>query len=267
MTPHDFTEQYRTDENLRIRIETHQRYTVGPPLEPAIDAALHLAGHESILDIGTGPGDFPQRLSQNGHRGRIVGIDASAGMIARAKSGGAQIEFLQADAQSLPFADESFDVVTARHMLYHVKDIPLALRETCRVLRPGGRFLAVTNILDNMGDYRRALGEAADQLKGQIADVVRIVLPASDVFNEKNGPALIKNAFGNVTVTLVESALHFETADPALRYFDSCRTIKGFSVEEWDVARRAFADVIAKRLAGGPWTISKTVVLLTAIRD
>ena len=42
MTQHDFTEQYKTDENLRIRIETHQRYGIGPPLEPAIDKVLNL---------------------------------------------------------------------------------------------------------------------------------------------------------------------------------------------------------------------------------
>ena len=84
----DCDEQYRTDENLRIRIETHQRYTVGPPLEPGIDCALSLEPGESLLDVGTGPGGFPQRLRRSGHRGRIVGVDASGGMIAKAKLAG-----------------------------------------------------------------------------------------------------------------------------------------------------------------------------------
>lgn len=264
MIPHDLAAQYKTDDNLRVRIETHQRYTVGPPLEPAIDKAIALQPHESLLDIGTGPGDFPHRLRRAGHRGRLVGIDTSPGMIAKAKSIGRDVEFLQADAQSLPFPDGSFDVVTARHMLYHVADIPRALREGRRVLRPAGRFLAVTNARDNMGEYRRALGEAADQLTGQIADVLRIVVPASDVFNEQNGPSLIKNAFGNVAVTLVEAALRFDSADPALRYFDSCRTLKGFSEQEWAVARDAFAQTISRRLDAGPWLVSKTIVVLVA---
>jgi SAM-dependent methyltransferase len=264
MVHHDLTAQYKTDENLRVRIETHQRYTVGSPLEPAIDTAIALQPHESLLDIGTGPGDFLLRLRRSGHRGQLVGIDASPGMVAKAKSAGADVEFLQADAQSLPFPDHSFDVITARHMLYHVADIPRALREALRVLRPNGRFLAVTNIHDNMGDYRKALGEAADQLKGEIADVLRIVVPASDVFNEQNGPSLIKNAFGNVTVAFVEAALRFESADPALRYFDSCRTLKGFSEQDWAIARETFAQAIARRLSAGPWLVSKTVVLLTA---
>jgi len=264
MVHHDLTAQYKNDENLRVRIETHQRYTVGPPLEPAVDAAISLQPDESLLDVGTGPGDFLKRLRMSGHRGRLVGIDASAGMVAKARAATDDVEFLQGDAQLLPFPDQSFDVVTARHMLYHVADIPLALGEARRVLRPKGRFLAVTNIRENMGDYRKALGEAADKLKGEIADVLRIVVPASDVFNEQNGPSLIRETFGNVRVAFMEAALRFESADPPLRYFDSCRTMKRFSEEEWARAREEFAKIISHRVSAGPWLVHKTVVLLTA---
>ena len=58
-----------------------------------------------------------------------------------ATSGEAQ----QGDAAALPFSDAAFDVVTARHMLYHVPDVAAVLAEFRRVLKPGGRFLAVTN--------------------------------------------------------------------------------------------------------------------------
>jgi len=260
-------EQYATEQNLRIRIETHRLYTVGPPLEPAVDKVLNLQPQESLLDIGTGPGDFPQRLRRAGHTGRLVGVDASPGMIAKAKSAALNIEFLQADAQSLPFPDESFDVVTARHMLYHVPDIPRALREAHRLLRPGGRFLAITNIHDNFGDYRKALHEATALLYGsQAADAMRVLIPATDIFNEKNGPSLVENVFGNVQSTFVEAALRFETAEPALRYFDSTRTMKGLSIEQWDFFRQAFEKIIAGRLTSGPWLISKTVALLSAAK-
>src|SRR4051794_13919918 len=97
------SEQYATDENLRVRYETHERYTVGPRLEPAVDQALNLAGDEDFLDVGTGPGGFPARLITQGHRGRVVGIDASAGMIDKARAACAQCEFLQANAEHLPF--------------------------------------------------------------------------------------------------------------------------------------------------------------------
>ena len=221
MPEHDLSSQYGTDENLRIRIETHRLYTVGPPLEPAIDAALGLTGGESLLDIGTGPGDFPIRLRNSGHYGKLIGIDQSPGMVAKAKSANTNITFLQADAQSLPFPDQTFEVVTARHMLYHVPDIPGALAEARRVLKPGGRFLSVTNIHNNFGDYRKALHETADQLKGQIADTLRIVLPVSDAFNDTStAPPLIQKTFGIVTTILVElTRSASETPDPSASLF------------------------------------------------
>jgi hypothetical protein len=66
---------------------------------------------------------------------------------------------------------------------------------------------------------------------------------------------------------LVEGTLRFETAEPALRYFDSCRSMKGFSPDDWALARTAFAQVIARQLRNGPWIISKTIVLLTAAKS
>jgi SAM-dependent methyltransferase len=264
MSPESLAQQYQSDQNLRIRIETHRLYTVGPPLEPAIDASLRLSGSESLLDIGTGPGDFPIRLRSSGHRGKIVGIDSSAGMIAKAKSAHADINFLQGDAQALPFADRSFDVVSARHMLYHVPDIPRALSEAYRVLKPGGKFLAVTNTHDNFAEYRAALAEAADKLEGQIADALRILIPVSQAFSEINGPQFVQEKFGSVTTTLVYSALQFESADPPLRYFDSCRSMKNISDEEWALAREKFAEAINHRLRQGPWLVSKTAALLAA---
>jgi SAM-dependent methyltransferase len=266
MTQLNLAEQYATDENLRIRIETHRLYTVGPPLEPAIDAALAPNGNEALLDIGAGPGDFVIRLRRSGHRGPLTAIDNSPGMVAKAKSFGVDIQVIQADAQRLPFPDESFDIVTARHMLYHVPDIPLALREAHRVLKPRGKFLAVTNINDNFSQFRQALRQTAEFLRGHVADAVRIAVPASEVFNEQNGPHLLQSVFGNVATSLVNAALQFDSPEPALRYFDSCRTMKGMTLEDWSIARKKFAEIIAPYFTRGPWTVSKTVVLLIATR-
>jgi SAM-dependent methyltransferase len=54
------------------------------------------------------------------------------------------------DVQDLPFADGAFDAVLAAWMLYHVPDIPRALSEIARVLRPAGRLVAVTNVDDHL---------------------------------------------------------------------------------------------------------------------
>jgi SAM-dependent methyltransferase len=265
--PRHLVEQYSTDENLRVRYETHRLYTVGPQLEPAVDAALALRGDEWLLDVGTGPGGFPARLIEGGHRGRVVGIDQSAGMIAKAKRICSRGEFLRADAAHLPFDDESFDVVSARHMLYHVPDIPGALREIRRVMKRGGRFLAVTNSLDYMHEYCDAIREAMTRLPKSLADDIAelVSTPTASAFSEVNGVPLVRDAFGNVAVTWLEAKLVFREAAPVVRYFNSSRTMKGLSVERWRQIEQAMRRVVESRLQNGPWTVSKRVVLLKAI--
>ena len=100
------------------------------------------------LDVGTGTGDFALALlARSPASARVVGVDISPGMLAVAerraeRAGvGARYERLLASAESLPFADASFDVAVAGFVLRNVGDIPRALREIRRVLRPGGRLV------------------------------------------------------------------------------------------------------------------------------
>ena len=63
-----------------------------------------------------------------------------------------------ADAQSLPFDNESFDVVTCNHTLYHVPDPDAALAEVARVLRAGGRFAGIYNARSHLREVWDAVG-------------------------------------------------------------------------------------------------------------
>lgn len=112
-----------------------------------------LAGLEpgwSVLDIGCGTGGLALAAAGVvGPSGRVNGVDASAEMVARARRkaarAGAAVQFDSAPAEALPFDDATFDAVTASLMLHHLTDANLrsVLAEVARVLRPGGRFLAV----------------------------------------------------------------------------------------------------------------------------
>jgi len=88
-------------------------------------------------------GAFAQRLAADNPETRVVAIDQSPQMVRLAAERG--LEAHRADVTALPFQDAGFDVVTAMWMLYHVADLPRALAEVRRVLRPGGLFVAVTN--------------------------------------------------------------------------------------------------------------------------
>ena len=99
----------------------------------------------SALDVATGTGDLAFALARvAGPRGRVVGVDFTAAMLdlARRKIDGAAPapEFMHADALNLPFPDASFDAVTIGFGLRNVADVPRALSEMRRVLRPGGRM-------------------------------------------------------------------------------------------------------------------------------
>lgn len=91
---------------------------------------------DRVLDVGCGTGWLAAGLRRAGPA-TVVGLDLSAGMLARARAAGAG-PLLQADAGRLPFRDGAFDVVAARGVLHHLPDVARALSEWRRALRPGG---------------------------------------------------------------------------------------------------------------------------------
>lgn len=105
---------------------------------------------ESVLDVGCGTGTLAMLARrQVAPGGAVCGIDASPEMIARAnrkaRRAGLDISFKNAFAQSLPFSDGCFDVVLTTIMLHHLpkKSRAELAREIRRVLKPGGRVLAI----------------------------------------------------------------------------------------------------------------------------
>ena len=106
-------------------------------------------GH-AVLDIAGGTGDLAARFSEIvGDTGRVVLADINDSMLQVGRDKlldkGLQgnLEFVQADAQHLPFPDESFDCITIAFGLRNVTDKDLALRAMLRVLKPGGRLLVL----------------------------------------------------------------------------------------------------------------------------
>jgi ubiquinone/menaquinone biosynthesis C-methylase UbiE len=106
-----------------------------------------------ILDIGTGAGVLSLAAIRRWPTARIVGLDASTGMLAVAAAAAeadldeaerGRLELVAGDAGRLPFSDGTFDLALASFVLQLVSDRFAALREARRVLRPGGRFASVT---------------------------------------------------------------------------------------------------------------------------
>jgi SAM-dependent methyltransferase len=104
-----------------------------------------------VLDIGSGPGFLAAEMAaEMGPDGRVVGLDPSESMLALGRRRGAPAEFVEGDALALPFGDESFDAAVATQVYEYVADMPTALAEARRVLRPGGRLLILDTDWDSI---------------------------------------------------------------------------------------------------------------------
>ena len=127
----------------------------GPSLPVLVEFARVQPG-ERALDVATGTGNTAFAIAERG--AAVTGVDVSAGMLAQARERAAQegiaAEFVEGEAENLPFPDGSFDLVTARHAPHHFHDVPKFLREVHRVLVPGGRFV--------MSDGTSPTAEASD---------------------------------------------------------------------------------------------------------
>jgi SAM-dependent methyltransferase len=118
------------------------------PIVDAVVGRAELVSGESVLDLGSGTGSIAiKAASLVGPTGRVVGVDLSAEMVEvsreRVADGGPGIlTFQQGSGESIPAADQSFDVVLSSLTLMYVIDRAAAAREIARVLRPGGRLVA-----------------------------------------------------------------------------------------------------------------------------
>jgi arsenite methyltransferase len=121
-----------------------------------VRAALDLQPGEDVLDIGSGPGLLACEMATDvAPDGSVCGIDPSDSMLAIARARKtvartAPITFAAGDACTLRFADDSFDVAVATQVYEYVEDIPAALGEAHRVLRPGGRLLILDTDWDSI---------------------------------------------------------------------------------------------------------------------
>ncbi|MET4158053.1 methyltransferase domain-containing protein [Agromyces sp. PvR057] len=110
----------------------------------------HLREGLDVLDLGSGPGTITIDLARRVRPGHVIGVDASADIVAQANGLAASsavdnVEFRVGDAYALEFEDDSFDVVHAHQVMQHLLHPVDALRELRRVLRPGG-VLAVRDV-------------------------------------------------------------------------------------------------------------------------
>jgi len=116
--------------------------------EQRLARLLPLTGEERALDVGTGAGAIAIGLASLVRE--VVGVDIVPEVLAEARKRATEnTEFLEGDAENLPFPTDSFDVVCTARTLHHIARPEVVLFEMTRVLRPGGVMLVVDQIASN----------------------------------------------------------------------------------------------------------------------
>jgi ubiquinone/menaquinone biosynthesis C-methylase UbiE len=242
---YNIQDNYRTEKMLAKRKSFNARH-IKPwrVINKEIMHALELDGKEGILDIGCGFGDLLQYLKGQGHEGRLTGIDLSDGMISCARKRYSGITFMVADAEKLPFKDNSYDVVICKHMLYHVNSIPKAVAEVRRVLKYEGKFLFTLNSYAN-----HSSGKFDNHIQAIEKMLSRKKIETSHRINMENYHRYV-SLFSPLFESRMYGSIHLKTASP---YVDYVRTFKHFfsptpSDEEWDFALRKIQSKVEKEI-------------------
>jgi len=257
-------QQYRTSQNLDARAALHRDFSVNrQDWQAWVFDQLALEPGTAVLECGCGPGWlWRQNLERIPARCAITLTDLSPGMVAEAESAIAEagmaltgqpgFHFQTASIEDLPFPDASFDVVVANHMLYHVPDLPKALQEVRRVLKPDGRFFAATN-----GDnHMRELKELARQFAPALPDAWPQL-----AFRLENGRALLSTTFAPVDLVLYEDGLRVTAVAPLLAYLHSMYLSQFITPEDAAALERRLAAIIADQ---GAYHIQKETGLFIA---
>jgi SAM-dependent methyltransferase len=153
---------------------------------------------EKILDVGCGVGFLSYEIAlQTGDSGRVSGIDQNSEMIRHANKRCESLrntEFSEANADNLPFPEESFDAVSCTQVLLYVNDVAQVLSGIRRVLKPAGRIIIVET------DWRGVvLNSDYNSITRKIFSAWDAAVPSPNL-PVRLGPLLVDNGFCNVDV-------------------------------------------------------------------
>jgi ubiquinone/menaquinone biosynthesis C-methylase UbiE len=238
-----------TTANLEARIALHAHSTNPQDWFAWLDGRLPRDG--DVLEVGAGTGLLWTRVALRDRC--LTRADFSAAWSVRLRTiPGARV--LRCDAARLPFQDASLDTVIADHMLYHLDDPEVALREFARVLRPGGRLATATNGRSHLTELMALAAEVG-------RTDVRLATHQSD-YSAEAAPDLVARHFAAATVERYHGDLAVPAPEPILAALSSLGH-HPLTPDESAAVRRVVQTAID---AEGAYRIGKHTVLITATR-
>ena len=226
--------QYRNADNLNIRISIHQKYSVNrQPFGEWIMEHYDIRPGFRILELGCGTADMwkgKQHLLKD--QTELILTDLSPGMIAAARENTTDFSGVQyqiVDIQDIPYPENTFDMVIANMMLYHVPNLQKGLSEVRRVLKSGGKFYCATygqhGIMEFVNETLREYN-----IKGRIGD--RFLL--------QNGGELLNAWFSKIERYDREDGLAVTDVRDFVRYVKSLTDLTGLDAVDAETLQIAF---------------------------
>lgn len=239
--------QYAKADNLSTRIFIHDKYSTNKMgFGNWIYSNYRIEKGMKVLELGCGTGSM-----WKGHEqliescGRLVLSDFSDGMLesARANLGDYDnVEYKVIDICSIPFENDTFDIVIANMMLYHVPDLDKGLSEVKRVLKDKGHFYAATYGEHGIVEY----------LSGLLG-IYGVEDNISRAFTLQNGETILKKHFPEVDMLEYKDSLEVTDVDDMVDYIYSLSGMAALA----DVPKENVRDILIKNMQGGILRVPK----------
>ena len=240
-------QQYATANNLSTRISIHDKYSTNKiGFGNWIVSNYRIDTGARVLELGCGTGDmWKGRETLVNTCSKLILSDFSDGMVATTKEmvgNYDNIEYRVLDIQEIPYEDESFDIIIANMMLYHVPNIDKGLAEVRRVLKKGGVFYCATYGEHGIIEYlSKILSEYG------VEDNI------NKNFTLQNGFEILSKTFSNVEKKEYIDSLAVTNVDDMVEYIYSLSSMTSLN----SVPKQTIKDILNKNTTDGILNVPK----------
>ncbi len=240
-------EQYSSSSNLDTRISIHDKYSTNKQgFGNWIFSNYQIPEGARVLELGCGTASmWKGHEDMIGKCSSLILSDFSETMVDTARGNLGEhdkVVYSVMDIQDIPYPDDSFDIVIANMMLYHVPDISRGLSEVARVLAPGGKFYCATFGLHGIMEYLTSI----------LADY-EVKDPTSRNFTLQNGEEILSPFFGSVIRKDYEDSLAVTNVEDMVDYIYSLSSMTALG----SIPRDKMTEILTSHMKDGVLHVPK----------